>query len=113
LTGNLTDVQWDRNLQRKISGGFQLENFGEVSSPIHSNAIYASPLVYSGGYADAYGDENLRAGYQNNVVITGGVAYVTNEQHLRNLNDQRSKIKIIDPAYITTFVEEFENILNA
>lgn len=108
-----SDVQWDRDLQRRISGGFQAENFGSVSSPIQSNATYASPLVYSGGYDDVYGDENLRAGFVNDMAVNGGIAYVTNEQHLRNLNDQRSKIKIIDPAYITTFVEEFENILNA
>jgi len=104
-----SDIQWDDNLQRQVRG-FDLQDFGQYGATTQSNAAYAYPLTYSGGYAE-YG-ENLRAGYENSEQY-GGVDYVSNEQHLRTLNENRSKIKIIDPKYILIFIEEFENLLNA
>ena len=105
-----SEVQWNETLQKEIRG-LNLQNFGVAGADTQSNAVFGSPLVYSGGYIEGYG-ENLRAGYLNDAQIEGGVSYVTNEQHIRNLNDQRSKIKIIDPSFILTFIEEFESILN-
>jgi len=105
-----SEVQWNETLQKEIRG-LNLQNFGVAGADTQSNAVFGSPLVYSGGYIVGYG-ENLRAGYLNDAQIEGGVSYVTNEQHIRNLNDQRSKIKIIDPSFILTFIEEFESILN-
>ncbi len=105
-----SEVQWNETLQKEIRG-LNLQNFGVAGADTQSNAVFGSPLVYSGGYIVGYG-ENLRAGYLNDAQIEGGVSYVTNEQHIRNLNDHRSKIKIIDPSFILTFIEEFESILN-
>ncbi len=105
-----SDVQWDSELQSEI-GGFDINNFGSPISSIQSNAIYGTPLVYAGGYTVAYG-ESLRAGYTNSVILEDEEVFVTNEQHIRNLNEQRSQIKIIDPNYIIQFVEEFEKVLN-
>ena len=106
-----SEVQWNEQLQKEIRG-LDLQNFGVAGADTQTNAVFGSPLVYSGGYIVGYG-ENIREGFVNDAQIEGGVSYVTNEQHIRNLNDQRSKIKIIDPAYVLTFIEEFENILNA
>ena len=104
-----SDVQWDSALQRKI-GGFNIDNFGSVTSSIQSNSTYGFPILHSGGYIG--NGEILREGYINDSLNVGGIAYVTNEQHIKNLNDKRSSIKIIDPTFITTFVEEFENLIN-
>lgn len=106
-----SDLQWDTTIQRRVPG---YTSFGDGSPDpkIVSNAVYSAPLVYSGGF-DPHYTENLREGYSNDAAdLVGEISYVSNEQHVRNLNDQRSKIKIIDPAYIITFVEEFENIIN-
>ena len=39
--------------------------------------------------------------------------YVTNRAYLEETNDERSKIRIIDPNYIDLFVEQFETIINS
>jgi len=110
LSNVYSDAQWDSEIQKNIPG-YNINTFGNNDSSVVSNAIYESPLVYSGGYNSLY-SENLREGYENDDDIGGTITYATNEQHLRNLNDQRSSIKIIDPAYIVSFIEEFENVLN-
>ncbi len=38
--------------------------------------------------------------------------YVTNRQYVNALNEERSKIRVINPEYIATFVEEFERLIN-
>ena len=40
-----------------------------------------------------------------------GAAAVTNMEHERALNDDRAEIKILDPTYLQTFVEEFNRLL--
>jgi hypothetical protein len=40
-----------------------------------------------------------------------GAAAVTNMEHERTLNDNRAEIKILDPTYLQTFVEEFTRLL--
>jgi len=105
-----SDVHWNQKIKNQIPS-LDLNDFGVAGATTQTNAAYGAPLVYSGGYITGYREE-LREGYRNTAEIEGGVSYITNEQHIRHLNDKRSKIKIIDPGYILTFVEEFENVLN-
>lgn len=49
--------------------------------------------------------------------IIGGVdplqlSYVTNRAHIIEENDEHSKIRIIDPAYVERFVDQFEELIN-
>ncbi len=110
LLNVFSDVHWNPEIKNQIPG-LNLNDFGVAGATTQTNAVYGSPLVYSGGYIEGYG-EKLREGYINDSLPEGGVSYITNEQNIRNLNQLRSKIKIIDPGYILTFVEEFENVLN-
>ena len=53
----------------------------------------------------------------NGIHITGGVAesnlaYITNRAHQIELNDNRSRIRIVDPNYITQFVRKFRQLIN-
>lgn len=43
---------------------------------------------------------------------TGGISYISNRQNLIELNDQRSRIRVIDPNYIEKFVNVFGKVLN-
>jgi len=43
---------------------------------------------------------------------TAAPLYTSNRQYLFNKNEQRSKIRIIDPAFMTQFVTTFESLLN-
>ena len=38
--------------------------------------------------------------------------YTSNREYLNELNEERSLIRVIQPEYISQFVEQFENILN-
>jgi len=38
--------------------------------------------------------------------------YVTNREYLINSNDERSRMRVIDPQYIGQFVDKFEEIIN-
>ena len=54
----------------------------------------------------------------NAAYIVGGVptsdlAFKSNRAVVEEINDERSRIRVIAPAYIEQFAEEFENILNA
>ena len=52
----------------------------------------------------------------NLILQQGSVAapvYTSNRQYLFDLNEQRSKIRVIDPAYVQQFVEMFETLINA
>ena len=40
-----------------------------------------------------------------------GAVEVTNIEHERTLNDNKAEIKILDPTYLQTFVEEFNRLL--
>ena len=120
-----SELQWNKELQNQIPG-FSLDNFGDDSTTnsINSNAVYTKPLVYTGGYNGLYtlgGDDQLN---QDQIDADfGDVGYIdtsqfpisfqTNEQRLRDLNEERCYIKIIDPNYILDFIEEFEKVLNA
>lgn len=53
----------------------------------------------------------------NAIHIAGGVAesdlaYVTNRSHQIELNDNRSRIRVVDPNYITQFVRKFRKLIN-
>ena len=41
-----------------------------------------------------------------------GLTHVSNRQYLYNQNDQRSKIRVINPSAIGEFVDKFEKLIN-
>lgn len=43
---------------------------------------------------------------------SGTLSYKTNRSYVNELNEKRSKIRVIDPRYIDRFVDEFERLLN-
>ncbi len=115
LNAVYSEIQWNAELQSQIPG-FTESDLGDNGTQysVNSNATYIRPLLYSGGYDKNYG-ESIQSGISVPDIEDGDtdVAYVTNEQRIRDLNEERCYLKIIDPAYILEFIEEFENVLNA
>lgn len=115
LTAIYSEIQWNTRLQSQIPG-FSQSSLGDNGTQysINSNAVFNKPFIYSGGYDDGYG-ESLAAGLTVPDTVEGenDILYITNEQRVRDLNEERCYLKIIDPAYILEFIEEFENVLNA
>lgn len=62
------------------------------------------------------GDKDKKPVTVDTVVSTGHprylCSYVSNYEALIDVNDENSKIRIIDPAYISTFVSNFKDVLN-
>jgi len=61
-----------------------------------------------------YNDRRMES---NNVFIPGGtppseLEFQTNRSYLFEVNEARSKIKVIDPKYITQFADKYEAIIN-
>tara|TARA_A100001015_G_scaffold320675_1_gene447942 strand:- start:1701 stop:2540 length:840 start_codon:yes stop_codon:yes gene_type:complete len=113
-----------------------------IVQEVNSNAPLGDPNAISGGtellvgatsgdsvgtyqafkYAEAphhyftTGDKEKR--YQTNgEFIQGGAAagtlsYQTNRSYVNELNETRSRIRVVDPQYIDRFADEFERILN-
>jgi hypothetical protein len=54
----------------------------------------------------------------NGIFINGGVPesdldFVSNREFLFNQNEERSKIRVVNPAYISQFSEVFKDLINA
>ena len=113
-----------------------------VIQNVNSNAPLGDPDAISGGtenligqtsgdsvatfqafkYAEAphhyfiTGDKEKRQ-VTNAQFIQGGEAssnlsYVSNRSYVNELNEERSRIRVIDPQFIDKFAEEFEKLLN-
>ena len=61
-------------------------------------------------YEVAQSSGNTRTMIRVESTVAGAVA-VTNMEHERTLNDDRAEIKILNPTYLQTFVEEFNRLL--
>jgi len=60
-------------------------------------------------YSNAFEDSPQgRAG----TVEDANIAFITNRQHEIELNEERSRIRYIDPEYIQDFVRNYENLIN-
>jgi len=113
-----------------------------IIQSVNSNAPLGDPTAISGGtellvgdksgdsvstyeafkYAEAphhyykTGDKEKRQ-VTNAIFIEGGesssnLSYQTNRSYVTELNEERSRIRVVDPAYIDRFADEFERILN-
>ena len=45
-------------------------------------------------------------------VATNSLSFKTNRAHLFDINEERSKIRVLDPRFVEQFAEEFETLIN-
>ena len=43
---------------------------------------------------------------------SSNLSYVSNRSYVNELNEERSRIRVIDPQFIDKFAEDFEKLLN-
>ena len=53
------------------------------------------------------------AAYINGGVPASNLSFKTNRAVVEEINDERSRVRVISPAYIEQFADEFETLLNA
>lgn len=95
------------NTSELIKGGTSNDNVGTYQVFKYIDAPH---------YYYETGDVEKRV-QTNAVFVEGGIqsgqlSFVTNRAYLEEVNELRSKIKVVDPRYIRQFADEFEDMLN-
>ena len=126
-TGTLTkkNVDMSQLVIQDVTGAFigSVEGISNITERITGSISGDFIDTYRAfKYADApyyYYDENDvdKKPVTNAIHIQGGVAdsdvsYVTNRDHEFELNEERSKIRYIDPNYIGQFVDKYKKAIN-
>lgn len=75
------------------------------NAPYHYYSSTDSQEFIRSGYEALIGDSQYQTDYRS-------TNYQTIEEFLIELNDERKKIKVVRPAYIQQFVEEFDRLIN-
>ena len=128
-TGTLKQKNVDMHhlVLQNVSGNFKANGETETLTGLSSSDKVDTFRLYN--YIDApyqyYNelDPNKRAvSYSNafedstqgraNTVEDANIAFITNRQYEIELNEERSKIRYVDPAYIQDFVRKYENLIN-
>ena len=99
-----SEIQWNLRLQEQIPN-FDLDQLNQIAlgdeDHIATNTSVGAPLISNGGYQIVADD------------ISGQIVYKSNRDFVKDKNEARSVIEVINPAFIGDFVEEFERVLNA
>jgi len=126
-TGTLTkkNIDMSQLVIQDVTGAFigSVEGISNITERITGSISGDFVDTYRAfKYADApyyYYDENdvNKKPVTNAIHIQGGVAdsnvaYVTNRDHEFELNEERSKIRYIDPNYIGQFVDKYKKAIN-
>ena len=101
------DQTGPQNITERVTGGTSEDSVATYQVYKYAEAPY---YYYETNDAD-------KKPVTNSVHINGGVeggtlSYVTNRAHVIEENDERAKIRIIDPAYVERFVDQFEELIN-
>ena len=109
--GGLEDVTGTTSLDSVLS--FMAYKY--ASAPHHyyrtddPTQAQVSPTVFFSQSDDAPTNNVINVGSTS----TAELSYTTNRQHIHALNDERSKIRVLDGAMISKFVSTFESLINA
>lgn len=89
------------------------EVFINDPSPLDEGSTGTISNLYQPSYAIEEGLENeLNIPSERLAKSETALTIMTNREYIQELNDERSKIRVINPEFIGDFVSEFEKILN-
>jgi len=105
LLNDITDRYYDWPLS---DYSFEQYVTNKYSNP---GAIHHYEVTQSSGPQTGNGPEDYSHKIEVNSDATGAEA-VTNYEYERRLQEQKRQIKLLDPAYLTAFEEEFNRLIN-
>jgi len=109
-----SDLQWDKDLQLGATG---YNDFNSIGTTVMTNSSELAPLITSGGYKQEYQQYGtVEVDDQTGLTTTfsaNPITYISNRQRIREINEERSQIRVIDPNYINQFLNDFEELINA
>jgi hypothetical protein len=104
LTNNITDVYYDWPLSFQDFETFIKNKYANPDGVHHYEITQSSGPQVGSGPSDY--DHKIEV----NSTVTGAQS-VSNREYEQRLQDQKRSIKLLDPAYLTAFIEEFENLV--
>lgn len=105
ITNSMSDSYYDWPLSDQA---FEEYITNKYTNP---DAIHHYEITQSSGPQTGSGPNDYSHKIEVNSTVTGAEA-VTNREYEQRLQDKKRSIKLLDPAYLTAFVEEFDALVN-
>ena len=104
LTNNITDALYDWPLSEQDFETFIRDKY---SNP---DAIHHYEVTTSSGKTTGDGPDDYSHKIEVNSDATGAQS-VSNREYEQRIQDSKRSINLLNPAYLTTFIEEFNNLV--
>ena len=104
LTNNITDAFYDWPMSDQTFETFIRDKY---SNP---DAIHHYEVTTSSGKTTGDGPDDYSHKIEVNSDASGAQS-VSNREYEQRLQDSKRSIKLLNPAYLTTFVQEFNNLV--
>ena len=104
LTNNITDAYYDWPMSEQDFETFIRDKY---SNP---DAIHHYEVTTSSGKTTGDGPDDYSHKIEVNSDASGAQS-VSNREYEQRLQDSKRSIKLLNPAYLTTFVQEFNNLV--
>ena len=104
LTNNITDVYYDWPMSEQSFETFIRDKY------TNPDGVHHYEVTQSSGKTTGSGPDDYSHKIEVNSDATGAQS-VSNREYEQRLQDKRRSINLLNPAYLTTFIEEFNNLV--
>ena len=104
LTNNITDVYYDWPMSEQTFETFLKDKY------TNPDAIHHYEITKSSGKTTASGPDDYSYLIEVNSDATGAQS-VSNREYEQRLQDEKRKIKLLNESYLSSFIEEFNNLV--
>ena len=104
LTNNITDVYYDWPMSEQSFETFIRDKY------TNPDGIHHYEVTQSSGKTTGSGPDDYSHKIEVNSDATGAVS-VSNREFEQRLQDEKRSINLLNPSYLTTFIEEFNNLV--
>jgi len=104
FTNNITDAYYDWPMSEQDFETFIRDKY------TNPDAIHHYEVSQSSGRTSAQGPDDYSYLVEVNSDATGAQS-VSNREYEQRLQDEKRSINLLNPAYLTTFIEEFNNLV--
>ena len=104
LTNNITDVYYDWPMSEQSFETFIKDKY------TNPDGIHHYEVTQSSGKTTGSGPDDYSHKIEVNIDASGAQS-VSNREYEQRIQDSKRSINLLNPAYLTTFIEEFNNLV--
>jgi len=104
MTNNITDAYYEWPMSEQTFETFLIDKYAEPG------AIHHYEVSQSSGRTSAQGPDDYSYLVEVNSDATGAQS-VSNREYEQRLQDERRQIQLLNPSYLNTFLEEFNELV--